>query len=317
LEKCHHATDAGVAREDFPLRFDKRKAEWDWNADFEWSIAESSPESSGTLSAVKKLIGLAMNKHSKRDGQPNGNRVDEVRRGATRPAAVVAIVLCVGFAVTMVAISSCRKPQSQQEMQTPPEAAVQTEIPEPEPVQTEIPEPEAVSTVSVPHRAVPLEPSTATPVSQANPAAGQGWTTNVNSPTPDPDDQSYTFSHDLNSEAITFEAVNPLTKVPGRMTVTITGAYRGKRLGDDQSPAGSHLKANQQATFSFVPYDPYSPSYSATVKTLHVAGDTTHDSIFFDFGLEATGSDGSSQEFMLREVVTVTEDDAQVTFEQR
>jgi hypothetical protein len=23
---------------DFPLRFDKRKAEWDWNADFEWSI---------------------------------------------------------------------------------------------------------------------------------------------------------------------------------------------------------------------------------------------------------------------------------------
>jgi len=27
----------------FPLPFDKRKAEWDWNADFEWSVAESSP----------------------------------------------------------------------------------------------------------------------------------------------------------------------------------------------------------------------------------------------------------------------------------
>jgi len=59
------------------------------------------------------------------------------------------------------------------------------------------------------------------------------------------------------------------------------------------------------------------PSYSATVNTLQVAGDTTDDSIFLDFGLEVTGSDGSSQQFMLREVVTVTEDGAQVTFEQR
>ena len=46
-----------------------------------------------------------MNQHSKRGGQANGNSVDEVRRGATHPAAVVAIVLCVGFAVAMVAIS--------------------------------------------------------------------------------------------------------------------------------------------------------------------------------------------------------------------
>jgi hypothetical protein len=49
---------------------------------------------------------------------------------------------------------------------------------------------------------------------------------------------------------------------------------------------------------------------------LQVAGNTTNDSIKFDFGLEATASDGSSQQFMLREVVTVTEDDAQVTFSQ-
>jgi outer membrane biosynthesis protein TonB len=251
--------------------------------------------------------------------------VDEVRRGATRPAAVVAIVLCVGFAVAMVAIWPFRKPPSHQEVQTQAKAAVQTEIPEPEAVQTEIPEPEAVQTeipepepvsrVWVPQRAVPLEPSTATPVSQANPAARQLMDDHVNSPTPVQDDQS--FSHDLNAEPITFEAVNPTTQVPGRMTVTITGAYRGKRLGDEQTPVGSHLQADQQATFSFVPYYPYSPSYSATVKTLQVAGDTTNDSISFDFGLETTGSDGSSQQFMLREVVTVTEDGAQVTFEQR
>jgi hypothetical protein len=255
-----------------------------------------------------------MNQHSKRGGQANGNSVDEVRRGATRPAVVVAIVLCVGFAVAMVAIWQFRKPRSHQEMQTQPKAAVQTEIPKPEAVQTEIPKPEAVSPVSVPHRAVPVEPSTATPVSQANPAARQLMDDHVNSPTPVQDDQS--FSHDLNAETITFEAVNPTTQVPGRMTVTITGAYRGKRLGDEQSPVGSHLQADQQATFSFVPYYPYSPSYSATVKTLQVAGDTTNDSISFDFGLETTGSDGSSQQFTLREVVTVTEDDAQVTFEQ-
>jgi hypothetical protein len=257
-----------------------------------------------------------MNQHSKRGGQANRNSVDEVRRGATRPAAAVAIVLCVGFAVAMVAIWPFRKPQSHKEIQTPPKAAVQTEIPKPKAVQTEIPEPEAVSPVSVPPRAVPLEPSTATPVSQTNPAASQLMDDHVNSPAPVQDDQSYTFSHDLNEEATTFEAVNPRTQVKGLMTVTITGAFRGKRLGDEQSPVGSHLQADQQATFSFVPYDPYSPSYSATVKTLQVARDTTDDSILFDFGLETTGSDGSSQQFMLREVVTVTEDDAQFTFEQ-
>ena len=258
-----------------------------------------------------------MNQHFKRGNQANTNSVAEMRCGATRPAAVVAIVVCVGFAVAMVAISSCRKPQSQQEMQTQPQAAVQTETPRPESVETEIPEselvqaetpdPDTISKVTEPDRGVPPISSTATPVSQANPAA----------PAPVQDDPSYTLSHDLNSETVTFEAVNPKTQVKGLMTVTITGAYRGKRLGDGQSPAGSHFKANQQATFSFIPYYPYAPSYSATVKTLQLAGDTTNDSILFDFGLEATGSDGSSQQFVLREIVTVTEDGAQIAFEQR
>jgi hypothetical protein len=257
-----------------------------------------------------------MNQHSKRRGQAHGNSVDEVRRGATRPAAVVAIVLCVGFAVAVVAIWQFREPRSHQEMQTQPKAVVQTEIPEPEqteipePEQTEIPKPEAVSRVSV-----PLEPSTATPVSQANPAAPQ-LDDHVNSPTPVQDDQSYDFSHDLNEETMTFEAVNPTTHVKGVMTVTLSGAFRGKRLGNEQSPGGSHLQADQQATFIFDPYYAYSPSYSATVKTLQAAGNTTNDSISFDFGIEATASDGSSQEFMLREVITVTEDGAQVTFKQ-
>ena len=120
----------------------------------------------------------------------------------------------------------------------------------------------------------------------------------------------------MNAETIGFEAVNPKTQVAGRMTVTINGAVRGKRLWDGQSAVGSHLQGDQQATFSFVPYYPYSPSYSATVKTLQVAGDTTNDSVLFDFGLETTGTDGSSQQFILREVVTVTEDGAQVTFQQ-
>jgi len=124
----------------------------------------------------------------------------------------------------------------------------------------------------------------------------------------------HTFSHDLNAETITFEAVNPSTKVAGLMTVTISGAFRGNRLWDGESPAGSHLQANEQASFSFVPYDRYSPSYSAAARPLQIAGDTTNDSILLDFGLMTTSADGSSQRFTLRELVTVTEDGAQVTF---
>ena len=126
----------------------------------------------------------------------------------------------------------------------------------------------------------------------------------------------HTFSHDVNTEPITFEAINPRTQVAGRMTVTITGAVSGNRLWDGQSAVGSHLQGQQQATFSFIPYYPYSPSYSATLSSLQVARDTTDDSIFFDFGLRATGSDGSVQWFMLREVVTATEDGAQIAFKQ-
>jgi hypothetical protein len=256
-----------------------------------------------------------MNQHSKRGGQANGNSVDEVRRGATRPAAVVAIVLCVGFAVAMVAIWPFRKPRSHQEMQTQPKAAVQTEIPTPEAVS-----PVSVPDDAVPDSAVPLEPSTATPVFQASPAARQLMDDHVNSPanspTPVQDDQSYDFSHHLNQETITFEAINPTTQVQGQMTATITGTFRGNRLWDGKSPVGSHLQADQEAIFIFVPYDRYSPSYSAATRRLQAARDTTDDSILFDFGLTTTGSDGSSQEFTLREVVTVTEDGAQVTFEQ-
>jgi hypothetical protein len=126
----------------------------------------------------------------------------------------------------------------------------------------------------------------------------------------------YTFSHPLNAETITFEAVNPSNLAPGRMTVTITGAVRGYRLWDGQSVIGSHLQADQQASFSFVPYYPYYPSYSAAVRVLQIAGHTADDSIFFDFGLRATGSDGSVQWFVLREIVTATENGAQITFRQ-
>ena len=125
-----------------------------------------------------------------------------------------------------------------------------------------------------------------------------------------------TFSHVVNAETIAFEAVNPRTLVAGRMTVTITAAVRGDRLWDGQSAVGSHLQEAQQATFNFVPYYPYSPSYSATVRLMQIAGDTTDDSIFVDFGLRTNGSDGSVQWFMLREVVTATEDGAQFTFAQ-
>lgn len=124
------------------------------------------------------------------------------------------------------------------------------------------------------------------------------------------------FSHDVNAETITFEAVNPATQVAGRMTVTITGAVSGNRLFDGQSAVGSHLHGETHAVFSFVPYYPLAPSYSATITRLQVAGDTTNDSIFLDFGLKAAGSDGSEQWFMLKEVVTATETGAHIAFKQ-
>jgi len=137
-----------------------------------------------------------------------------------------------------------------------------------------------------------------------------------NSPGSVQNSDDYPISHDLNSETITFEAVNPSNQAPGRMTVALIGAIRGYRLWDGESAAGSFLKGGQMANFSFVPYYPYYPSYSATVRLLQFAGDTTGDSIFFDFGLRTTGSDGSVQWFKLREVVTATEDAAQITFAQ-
>src|SRR6184192_2217331 len=144
-----------------------------------------------------------MKQHSKRGGQANGNSVDEMRRGATRPAAVVAIVLCVGFAVAMVAIWPSRKPQSNQETQTEPKAAVQNAIPEPEAAVS----PVSVPDDAVPDLAVPLERSAARRVSQASPAARQVIDAHVNSPANSPspvqDDPSYTFSHNLNAETIT------------------------------------------------------------------------------------------------------------------
>jgi hypothetical protein len=137
-----------------------------------------------------------------------------------------------------------------------------------------------------------------------------------NSPASVQNGNDYTFSHNLNAETITFEAINPSNQAPGRMTVTITGAINGYRLWDGQSVVGSHLKADQRASFSFVPYYPYYPSYSVTGGAWQSAGDTTDDSLISDFAVRTKGSDGSFQRFMLREVVTATEGGAQITFEQ-
>src|SRR5262245_2490745 len=132
----------------------------------------------------------------------------------------------------------------------------------------------------------------------------------------DQDENNYAFSHNVNAETITFEAVNPRTQVAGRMTVTITGIINGYRLWDGQSVVGSHLKAEQRATFSFVPYYPYSPSYSVTGGLWQSAGNTNDDSLISDFAIRTNGSDGSFQRFMLREVLTATENGARITFEQ-
>jgi hypothetical protein len=100
------------------------------------------------------------------------------------------------------------------------------------------------------------------------------------------------------------------------MTVSIIGAVHGTQLWNGQSAVGSHLSSDTQEVFSFVPNDPYSPIYSGTVKQLQLSGDTKDDSISFDFGLKATGTDGSVQWFMLREVVTANDAGVQIAFKQ-
>ena len=67
-----------------------------------------------------------------------------------------------------------------------------------------------------------------------------------NSQAPVQKGDDYTFSHDMNEETIRFEAVNPRTQVAGRMTVSVTGAVRGKRLWDGQSAVGSHLQGQRR-----------------------------------------------------------------------
>ena len=74
-----------------------------------------------------------------------------------------------------------------------------------------------------------------------------------NSPASVQNANDYTFSHDMNAETITFEAVNPRTQVAGRMTVTITGAVRGYRLWDGQSAVGSLLQGGQHGDLQFRP----------------------------------------------------------------
>ena len=226
-----------------------------------------------------------MNQHSKRGGQANGNSVDEVRRGATRPAAVFAIILCVGFAVAMVAIWSCGKPPSHQETQTQTEAAVQTETAKPETETstpgTEFPTPEEeFSPLSVPPRAVSPAASTATPPSQASPAVGQLTDDHVNSPTPAEGDQSYIFlrrpraghvrgsqPHDADSRSH--------DGYDHRLLPWQTAGGMGNPLVVHTSKPISRRRLIS-SLLSRAP-----PSYSATVKTLNVAGDTTNDSIVF------------------------------------
>jgi hypothetical protein len=146
-------------------------------------------------------------------------------------------------------------------------------------------------------------------------SASQAFAQN-NSPASAQKGDDCTFSHDVNAKTITFEAVNPKTQGAGRMTVSIIGAVRGTQLWNGQSAVGSHLSSDTQEVFSFVPNDPYSPIYSGTVKQLQLSGDTKDDSISFDFGLKATGTDGSVQWFMLREVVTANDAGVQIAFKQ-
>lgn len=147
--------------------------------------------------------------------------------------------------------------------------------------------------------------------------AAQAFSQTESQPAVQQDDNTYAYSHDLKDQTITFEAVNPKTDVAGLVTVTISGAFKGNRWWEGYYAGGVRVTGEQRATFSFVPTDPFQPTYNGKVSTLRFGGDSKNDSIWFDSVIKGVAQDGSTQRFKFREIVKVSESGAEITFAQQ
>jgi hypothetical protein len=125
------------------------------------------------------------------------------------------------------------------------------------------------------------------------------------------------FDQPLSEKTVTFEAVNPYSNVAGKVTITVTGTFHGKRFISGTKAGWSSIKGEQQGTFSFVPYDASQPTFTGTFK-FGLAGeipfDRHNDVLPLNFTIKTVGTDGSEVTFVQGELATVNEYGADVSF---
>ncbi len=125
------------------------------------------------------------------------------------------------------------------------------------------------------------------------------------------------YEQKLKEKTITFEAVNPYTNVPGNVTITVSGAFRGKRIDSGRKTGWSVIKGEQQGSFAFLPYDSSQPSFKGTFK-FGLSGDIPFDRhsdvLPLSFIIKTVGTDGSEVTFAQSQFATVNEYGADVSF---
>jgi hypothetical protein len=125
------------------------------------------------------------------------------------------------------------------------------------------------------------------------------------------------FDQPLTEKTVTFEAVNPYSNVSGKVTITVSGTFQGKRLDSGRKAGGSSIKGDQEGSFSFVPYDASQPSFNGTFKfglSGEIPFDRHSDVLPLNFIINTVGTDGSEVTFVQGEFATVNEYGADVSF---
>ena len=129
--------------------------------------------------------------------------------------------------------------------------------------------------------------------------------------------QEREFEQQLNEKTITFEAVNPYTNVPGNVTITVRGNFRGKRLDSGRKAGSSKIKGEQQGSFAFVPFDSSQPTFKGDFKfslSGEIPFDRHSDVLPLSFIIKTVGTDGSEVTFAQMQFATVNEYGANVAF---
>ena len=128
---------------------------------------------------------------------------------------------------------------------------------------------------------------------------------------------SHEFKQELAEKTLTFAAINPYTNVPGIVTITISGAFHGKRIRSGKKEGWSAINGEQKGSFAFVPYDSSQPTYKGDFRFAligEIPADRHDDLLKFHFLVDTTGSDGSKLTFVQGESALVNEYVTDVSF---